>query len=341
MSQKKNFQDTSTPVVNRKRRESKPTPPEREFSKRTHIMNSPDNSQHQDLSFIQDNQPPLPQSTSPSQFSSSQPNPVNCSLSQDDVCKIACKLKEMLRSEIDYTIKSTIDHYKGEIFRLNSENEKLREDLDDLEQYGRRELMRINGIPDGGQQETTANTTKLVTDLIKSIDPDLNESDIIRSHRIGNPVRVGEHGRALPPRQIIVRLKDSNVKKRILKCRKNLKDKPEYRSVNINEDLTKIRNGIAYRARQLKKLKLVTDTWTIDGKIFVKVRDRVVLVNNVTALNKLASEIGRDAIKVINDINTKSSEHNRPRSSQGLTRVKEHPQSYASAATPNHAKSHH
>jgi hypothetical protein len=58
----------------------------------------------------------------------------------------------------------------------------------------------------------------------------------------------------------------------------------------------------------------------------VKVRDRVVLVNNVTALNKLASEIGRDAIKVINDINTKSSEHNRPRSSKGLTRVKEHPQ---------------
>jgi hypothetical protein len=39
----------------------------------------------------------------------------------------------------------------------------------------------------------------------------------------------------------------------------------------------------------------------------VKVRDRVVLVNNVTALNKLASEIGRDAVKVINDINTNSS----------------------------------
>ena len=87
---------------------------------------------------------------------------------------------------------------------------------------------------------------------------------------------------------------------------------------------------------------MVTDTWTIDGKCFVKVRDRVVLVNNVTALNnKLASEIGRDAVKVINDINTKSSEHNIPRSSQGPTRVKEHPQSYASAATPNHAKSHY
>jgi hypothetical protein len=50
-------------------------------------------------------------------------------------------------------------------FNMRSENEKLREDLDALEQYGRRELMRINGIPDGGQQETTANTTKLVTDF--------------------------------------------------------------------------------------------------------------------------------------------------------------------------------
>ena len=76
MSQKKNFQDTSTPGVNRKRRESKPTPPEREFSKRTNIMNSPDNSQHQDLSFIHDNQPPLPQSTSPSQFHRHNPTPL-------------------------------------------------------------------------------------------------------------------------------------------------------------------------------------------------------------------------------------------------------------------------
>jgi hypothetical protein len=59
-----------------------------------------------------------------------------------------------------------------------------------------RELMCINGIPDGGQEETTAKTTNLVTDLVKSIDPDRNEFDIIRSHIIGNPVRVGGHGRA-------------------------------------------------------------------------------------------------------------------------------------------------
>ena len=138
----------------------------------------------------------------------------------------------MLRSEIDYTIKSTIDHYKSEIFRHNSENEKLCEDLDALEQYSRRELMHIHGILDGGHEETMVNTTKLVTDLVKSIDPHLVESDIVRSHRIGNLVRVGEHGCALPPRQIIVSLKDCNIKKCILKCRRNLKDKPQYKSVS-------------------------------------------------------------------------------------------------------------
>jgi hypothetical protein len=67
--------------------------------------------------------------------------------------------------------------------------------------------MRISGIPDGGQEETMVNTTNLVTDLVKSIVPDLEESDIIPSHRIGNPVRVGEHGCTLLPRQIIVCLK--------------------------------------------------------------------------------------------------------------------------------------
>jgi len=46
----------------------------------------------------------------------------------------------------------------------------------------------------------------------------------------------------------------------------------------------------------LKKHKLVTDTWTVDGKSFVNDRDPVVVANNVTALNKLASEIGRDAV---------------------------------------------
>lgn len=38
----------------------------------------------------------------------------------------------------------------------------------------------------------------------------------------------------------------------------------------MNEDLTKRRNAIAYKARQLKKVSFVANTWTMDGKIFIK-----------------------------------------------------------------------
>jgi hypothetical protein len=83
-----------------------------------------------------------------------------------------------------FTIKSTIDHYKGEIFRLNSENEKLREDPDALEQYGRRELMRINGIPDGGKARPCSPTLtgfpilcdRMILDSLRS-----GSMDLIRS----------------------------------------------------------------------------------------------------------------------------------------------------------------
>ncbi|CAC5395321.1 unnamed protein product [Mytilus coruscus] len=125
-----------------------------------------------------DHQPPL-KSTS---------QPITCTLSQSDVTRIALELKQMLHSEIDYTIKATIDQYKQEINKLTNENQKLRDDLDSLEQYGRRDLMRINGIPDGGNMdvvmringipdggnmETSEKTTELVTTLIKSIDREL------------------------------------------------------------------------------------------------------------------------------------------------------------------------
>ncbi|CAC5400011.1 unnamed protein product [Mytilus coruscus] len=72
-----------------------------------------------------------------------------------------------------YTIKATIDQYKFEIERLNKENQSLRDDMDALEQYSRRDLIRINGIPDGGIDESSIQTNELVKDLIKTIDEEL------------------------------------------------------------------------------------------------------------------------------------------------------------------------
>ena len=72
------------------------------------------------------------------------------------------------------------------------------------------------------------------------------------------------------PRQIIVRLRDSTTKRRILKASNDLKDREHFAYVNINEDLTKTRNTLAYRARQLKRKRFISQTWTVDVKIFVR-----------------------------------------------------------------------
>jgi hypothetical protein len=49
--------------------------------------------------------------------------------------------------------------------------------------------------------------------------------------------------------------------------------------VYINESLSKGRSSLFYKARQLKKQKLILDTWTRDGNIFVKTLDSTVKVS--------------------------------------------------------------
>ncbi|CAC5373983.1 unnamed protein product [Mytilus coruscus] len=158
--------------------------------------------------------------------------------------------------------------------QYQQENQSLRDDIDALEQYGRRDLLRINGIPDGGSSETSEQTTELVKELLKSIDKSIDTNDVVRSHRIGQP-RTGSDNangarNSVPPRprQVIVKLKDHFAKKRILKCKKAMRENRDLRYIRVNEDLTKIRNTIAFKARQLRIEHHIRDTWTVNGKIF-------------------------------------------------------------------------
>jgi ribosomal 50S subunit-recycling heat shock protein len=87
------------------------------------------------------------------------------------------------------------------------------------------------------------------------------------------------------PRQIIVRLTNPIVKRRILKCRKNLKSYSKYKHVYINEDLTRTRNKIHLHARQLLKRKTIAQLWTTNGKILMKDKNnRIYETNTMDAL---------------------------------------------------------
>jgi hypothetical protein len=138
------------------------------------------------------------------------------------------QLKTMLSDEIQSTIQivfkteleNAVKGFIDEIDTLEKENAQLRDEVDSLEQYGRRELIRFSGIVENRME----NTTTIVTDIVKSIDKDYQDGDVIRSHRVGNPNRSDRNGHKLGPRQIIVRVKDPLIKRRILKCTKLLKE---------------------------------------------------------------------------------------------------------------------
>jgi hypothetical protein len=62
--------------------------------------------------------------------------------------QIADAVKDNIMTDITNLVLSHTQPLREEIDKLKYENRKLREDLDSVEQYGRRILIRISGIPE-------------------------------------------------------------------------------------------------------------------------------------------------------------------------------------------------
>ncbi|KAK6191173.1 hypothetical protein SNE40_002911 [Patella caerulea] len=221
-------------------------------------------------------------------------------------------------------LKKKITDLKTEMQTKDTEIQELKDKNDELEQYGRREGIRISGITERPDEDTD----KIVIEVGKLIGITITLNDINRSHRVGNP-----QVESTRPRQIICRFRGYYTKRSFIKQAKNLKDirskieilssvSPEgdqtevksnetgssqptastprthqkipdifQHNIFINEDLTKVRSNLAFQARQLQKEKKIQSTWTSDGIIFIKKRDdRVVLIRTQKQLNQIISE---------------------------------------------------
>ena len=87
-----------------------------------------------------------------------------------------------------------------------------------------------------------------------SLDIDINEYDIDRSHRVGRPT-------PNRPRPIIVKFLSYKAKSSIYKARNRLKfARQTAKGFHINEDLTKTRLLMFKKALKLKKDNLISDT---------------------------------------------------------------------------------
>lgn len=93
------------------------------------------------------------------------------------------------------------------IEQLQIKNMNPRKDLYELEQYGRRLLIRLSAIPGSSSEDTKA---KILKKNNLKINPSTDE--IINPHRVGNP-NIQRAG----PRQIIARLNWVDTQLRILR----------------------------------------------------------------------------------------------------------------------------
>ena len=163
-------------------------------------------------------------------------------------------------------MKDLLDKKDNEIRDLKRTIAEQKVKLDDLEQHGRRDSLRIAGIPENPENDDTDAAVLGVCAAIK-VDPPVEPQDIAVSHRVGKQV-TGRH------RQIIVKFATRNIRERVFRAKSDLKrvnqqneDKPK---IYINDDLTQFRAGLAREARSYRASCLISETWTIYGKVMIK-----------------------------------------------------------------------
>jgi exosome complex exonuclease DIS3/RRP44 len=200
-------------------------------------------------------------------------------------------------------LKKEVDGLRLEVRQKTGLIEDLQEKMDELEQYSRRTCLRISNIPEKAGEDTD----RLVLAVAEAAGVSLPLEAIERSHRVGKASSFADVAsgasrggdRRTAPRQVIVKFVSYRHRDQLMRARKNLRTAdikarlpnldwstvPLPRSrhdstpvstrpkVFINEDLTRERAKIAAKARELKREKSISDTWTRDGAVFVKRTD--------------------------------------------------------------------
>ncbi|XP_071953848.1 uncharacterized protein [Antedon mediterranea] len=186
----------------------------------------------------------------------------NTSIFNDLAEKIASIVKHQLIESITQivtdaaieAIRFELDDTKDRLSKVEHQVENLQNELDEAEQYSRRNCLIIQGIEEK-QGEITDN---IVLDLFKKkLSVEVDKTCIDRSHRLGPKVK--KNGRA---RGIIVKFSSYNVRNEVYKAKKKLKGSHIY----IHENLTSKRSSLLRTVKQ-NYASVVSAVWTQDGRI--------------------------------------------------------------------------
>ena len=154
-------------------------------------------------------------------------------------------------------VKEELKAVKEELRAAKTNMQINRFEIDRLEQYSRRDSVRVCGIAETDNE----NTNDIVVRVAKDMGVVISPNDISVSHRVGGPRR----GRTSDkPRPILAKFVRREFKSQIMYRKKNLREVEAYRNVYVQEDLTKARSKLVF---ELKRASDVKRVWTVNGRI--------------------------------------------------------------------------
>ena len=234
-------------------------------------------------------------------------------LKQDEVLDVfAQKIGEVIKGEV-IPLYATFDNLKREMASgaavadlqttVNALREEIREKdakiltleekvaemestMDDLEQYTRRNSLRLVGVPETEGEDTTEVTLNVLNESLL-LSPPLTSQELDRLHRVG-PRDERDPRKSRP---ILIKFATYRSRHRVYSRRKALFTREEHApKLFLNEDLTKRRAQLLAKTRALKKSKKLSGAWTADGKILIKTNQgKVQPVRSAADLRPLAA----------------------------------------------------
>lgn len=152
-------------------------------------------------------------------------------------------------------LNTKINKLETDIMEKDSTIIKMEEKLDDYEQYSRRNCLIITGLDISGLDESMAEHKFMNLMFKMELDHLITPNSIERIHPIGKKV----------DKKCIVKFVSYKERRILYESRMFTPN-----GVYINESLTKVRNDLLYKCRQLKKNGKIKGCWSNDGVIQVK-----------------------------------------------------------------------
>ena len=200
--------------------------------------------------------------------------------SQRPVEKLEKQIEENTANIVELTQKvnnsaEEFEQYKAKVEQLENSKSRLNNELNNVEQYSRRNNIRIFGIPELPDEDTNQIVQILREFARKSLEIDISESEFDQSHQVGTAKDDGK-------RLLLVKFTRHDVKEKVIKARRKLKGT----KITITEDLTRINNQLLRVATEHDS---VAQTWSWDGKNFGIPKDTntVKVIHTLADLSKL------------------------------------------------------